>query len=207
MASQRLSAARVSRPSYRPPATGRRATGDELIANLFEAMHELNFARDVIEGGDYCLSLAMDMIPSRAGILHLYDIDRREFVVGCVSGAGAEVLLNRRHPENEPLLSAAMRRRRAVVLADARAEESAQAERFTILGGAITVVCSPVLHGGRFLGAIEIANPLDGIPFTEHEGNALDYIGEQFAEFVASRGVQLDVERILRRSMPVQAPG
>jgi hypothetical protein len=49
---------------------------------------------------------------------------------------------------------------------------------------------------GRFLGAIELLDPIDGAPFTDDEGHALSYIGEQFGEFVASRGVLLDPERI-----------
>jgi GAF domain-containing protein len=166
-------------------------------------MHELQFTRDVVEGGDYVMALALEMIPSRAGIVHLYDIDRREFVIACVSGPATEILLGRRHPEAEPLLASAMRKRRAIVLSDAKSDEGGLAERFQSIGGATSIICSPVLKGGRFLGAIEIANPIDGIPFTEHEGNAIDYISEQFAEFVASRGMLLDEERISRRAPPM----
>jgi hypothetical protein len=39
-------------------------------------------------------------------------------------------------------------------------------------------------------------DPLDGFPFSENEGYALTYIAEQFAEFVATRGVNVDPERI-----------
>ncbi len=192
-----------SRPSLRPLAGGRRASGDELIANLFEAMHELNFARDVVEGGDYVLALALDMIPSRAGIVHLYDIDRREYVIACVAGIGVDPLLNRRHAENEPVLSAAMRKRRAIVLPDARTDEAVQAaDRFATLGGALSVIISPVMKGGRFLGVLELVNPLDGIPFTDEEGNAVDYLAEQFGEFVATIGMQLDPARITRSVPP-----
>ncbi len=192
-----------SRPSFRPIQAGRRATGDELIANLFEAMHELHFTRDVIEGGDYVLSLALEMIPSRFGLLHLYDIDRREYVIACVAGNGAETLLNRRMAESEPLFVNAMRKHRALVFADARSEEStASAERFVILGGALSVIVSPIMKGGRFLGILELMNPLDGIPFTEDEGNAIDYLSEQFGEFVATRGTQLDPDRIARSVPP-----
>jgi GAF domain-containing protein len=181
---------------------GRRASGDELIANLFEAMHELNFARDVIEGGDYVLSLALDMIPSRAALVHLYDIDRREYVVACVAGSGVDGLLNRRHAESEALLSSAMRKRRAIVLADARTDESVlAADRFNALGGAASVIVAPVMKGGRFLGVIELVNPLDGVAFSE-EGNAVDYIADQFGEFVATKGMQLDPDRITRSVPP-----
>jgi hypothetical protein len=192
-----------SRPSLRPLSGGRRASGDELIANLFEAMHELNFARDVIEGGDYVLALALDMIPSRAGLVHLYDIDRREYVIACVAGIGVDPLLNRRHAENEPVLSAAMRKRRAMVLADARTDDGVlAADRFATLGGATSVIISPVMKGGRFLGVLELVNPLDGIPFTDEEGNAVDYLAEQFGEFVATKGMQLDPARITRSVPP-----
>ncbi len=47
---------------------------------------------------------------------------------------------------------------------------------------------APVMLAGRFLGAIELLNPIDGEPFTESDGNAVTYIAEQFAEFVAARG-------------------
>jgi GAF domain-containing protein len=182
---------------------GRRATGDELIANLFEAMHELHFTRDVIEGGDYVLGLALEMIPSRAGIIHLYDIDHREYVVACTSGAGAEGLLNQRHSETEPLLASAMRKRRAIVAADAaRDDHVQQAARFATLGGAASVIVSPVMQGGRFIGVIELVNPLDGAPYTEDEGNAIDYLAEQFGEFVANHGMMLDPERITRSTPP-----
>jgi GAF domain-containing protein len=178
--------------------SARRATGDELIADLFEAMHELHFAQDAIEAGDFVLALVMAMLPSRAGIVHLYDIDHREFVIACTLGDGMPDLLLRRHPEAEPLLSAAMRKRRALVFEDARTEETAAVDRFKAFGGAKSLIVSPVMLAGRFLGVIEIANATDGLPFTEKEGNAIDYISEQFAEFVASRGVVLDPERIVK---------
>lgn len=188
-----------SRPSWRPVTSARRTSGDELIADLFEAMHELHFAHDAIEAGEFVLGLMMQMIPSRAALIHMYDIDKREFVVASTSGVGTEPLLLRRHPEAEPLLSAAMRKRRAVVVADATTEMDALAARYELVGGAKSLIVSPVMLAGRFLGVIEVLNPNDGLPFTEHEGNAVDYISEQFAEFVAARGVVVDAERISRR--------
>jgi hypothetical protein len=184
-------AARVE--SMRP---GARVRGEDLIADLFEAMHELNFARDAIEGGDYCLALAMAKLPCAVGIFHQYDIDRREFLVTCARGAGAPELVLRRHPESDRLLSSAARRRRAIVLTDATQGDAASVERYLAVGGARSVIVAPVLQSGRYLGAIELLNPTDGQPFTEAEGNAVMYIAEQLAEFVAARGVVIDPERI-----------
>jgi len=188
-------------PRGSPTPTGRRGSkpsvrlrGDELIADLFEAMHDLHFLRDAVEGADFCLTLALEKIPSRVGIVHLYDIDRREFVVACVRGPNQQVALLQRYPEGDPILSAAMRRQRAMIWADS--EETNAIERYRIFGGARSLLVAPVVLAGRFLGALELLDPVDGLPFNDEEGHALTYIGEQFAEFVAMRGVTVDPERI-----------
>jgi GAF domain-containing protein len=74
--------------------------------------------------------------------------------------------------------------------------------RYAALGGARSLLVAPVVHEGRFLGAIELLNPLDGQPFNESEGNALTYIAEQFAEFISSHGIVTDPERIHQRRLP-----
>ena len=187
-----------SRPALRSFSGARRTSGDELIADLFEAMGELHFFPDALEAADFVLRLAMEMIPSRAALVHFYDINTREFIIASAVGASSPQLLLRRHNEGESLLSSAMRKRRAIVFPSTADSEVLGIERFNLLGGAKSLIISPVMKGGRFLGAIEVLNPNDGNPFTEHEGNALDYIAEQFAEFLAERGVVVDPERILR---------
>ena len=72
-----------------PPVAKRRVRGDELISVLFESMHDLHFLRDSIEGGEFCLQLALEKLPSRFGLVYLYDIDRREFVIIAASAWGA----------------------------------------------------------------------------------------------------------------------
>jgi hypothetical protein len=185
-----------------PTEPGARVGGEDLIADLFEAMHDLHFARDAVEGGDFCLVLAMEKLLCQAGIVHLYDINRREFLISSARGPGTAPLLLRRSPEDDALLSAAMRRRRALVIADSGQSEAVTLDRYAIIGGARSLIIAPVMDSGRFLGAIELVNPLDGQPFTESDGNAVTYIAEQFAEFVANRGVVTDPERIGARQLP-----
>jgi GAF domain-containing protein len=173
--------------------------GEELVADLFDAMHELHFQRDALEGGDFCLTLAMEKLPSEVGLVHLYDIDRREFIVAAARGAKASALLLRREAESDSMLAAAMRRRRSVVVGDPAAQidfDLGAVERYAAAGGARSVIVAPVMQAGRFLGAIELLNPLDGQPFTDLDGNAVMYIAEQYAEFVAARGVVTDADRI-----------
>jgi hypothetical protein len=180
----------------------RRVGGDDLVADLFDVMHDLHFLRDALEGGDFCLAVAMEKLPAEAGWVHLYDIDRREFVITSVRGSRAEALVLRRHSEREKLLADAMRGRKPIVVEDATDAanlDAASAERFALVGGARSIIAAPVMQAGRFLGAIELVNPLDGLPFTATDGDAVAYIADQFAEFVASRGVVTDEERVAAR--------
>jgi hypothetical protein len=198
-------------PAFLPPAASQplppadsaepagRIYGEDLIADLFESMHDLHFSRDAVEGGDFCLALAMAKLPSLAGIVQLYDINHREFLVTNTRGEGTDKLLLHRFPETDSLLAAAMRKRRAVVIGNALDSDAATNERYVAIGGARSLIIAPVMLAGRFLGAIELLNPVDGEPFTESDGNAVSYIAEQLAEFVAERGVVTDPERISLR--------
>jgi hypothetical protein len=174
-----------------PPKSGARLSGDDLIAELFEACSDLHFLRDALEGADFVLALTLEKIPSTVGLVSLFDINRREFVV--VRQRGGKSALLARLPERAPLVQAAMRSQRAVVVPDASRDERALDDRWKAIGGELSsVICAPVELAGRYLGLIEVANPLDGGRFSEGDGNALTYIGQQFAEFVGARGVIVD---------------
>jgi hypothetical protein len=170
-----------------------RVTGDELITELFESMHDLHFLRDALDGGQFCLALAMEVIPVRAAIIHFFDIEKREWIVACTRGKDAGKLLTTRTPETDDLLRAAARHRRAIVTPNGA---HAQAQRYQSIGGARSIIIAPIMQAGRALGAIEMINPADGMPFNEDEGNAMTYIAEQYAEYLGSRGIVVHPDRI-----------
>ena len=192
------------RAPSRPPegmvrtASGRfvrgRVTGDELITSLFESMHDLPFLRDALDGGQFCLALATEMLPARAALIHFFDLGTREWVTASSRGKDTTSLLALRFAENDEMLVAAARKRRALVVPNA--SDATQTERYRHLGGSRSLIIAPVMQAGRALGAIEIINPLDGMPFTDDEGNAMTYIAEQYAEYLGSRGIVLNRERI-----------
>jgi len=172
-----------------------RLSGVELITDLFEAMHDLHFLRDPLEGADFVLALVMEKLPSTVGLVHFYDIDAREFVVVRAVGPGAAKALQIRTSEKDALIAEAMHKRRAVVIDDGTDDPRAQNGRWALIGSCRSLVCAPVEQAGRFLGLLELSNPRDGGPFHETDGHALTYMGEQFAEFLATRGVVLDPDR------------
>ncbi|MFO0618167.1 MAG: GAF domain-containing protein [Polyangiaceae bacterium] len=179
-----------------------RSRGDDLIAELFEALSDLEFLADPLDGAEFALRVTLEHLPSELAMVSFFSLDSREFVAVRVAGAAAqpstvEAVLLKRSPEKNPVSHRAMRSNQAVVL-DA---ESASALRADPRWGAsnlafTSVMCAPVALGGRYLGLLEIANPLDGDPFTGADGNALTYIGQQLAEFLGKRDTTIDGERV-----------
>ena len=181
-------------PSRTAPT--KRLSGDDLLAELFEAFNDLHFLRDSIEGAEFVLALTLEKLPSEIGLISLFDINKREFVIVRQTG-GKQRAVGQRQPEKAPIASTAMRKRHAVVVSDPGGAQRAHDDRFKLIGAEIrSLVCAPVELGGRYLGLIELVNPLDGGVFNEGDGNALTYIGQQFAEFAASRGVMIDPEQL-----------
>jgi hypothetical protein len=197
-------AAPARREPYIPPTEiagkkSKRVKGEDLIVELFEACADMSFHRDSLEGAEFILTLALEKLPSEVGLVSLFDINRREFVVVRQAGGARSIVLSRL-PERAGLAQAAMRKRSAIVVASAAKDPRAEDDRFRTLGLELkSLMVAPVEQSGRYLGLIELCNPLDDKPFTEADGNALTYIGEQYAEFVAERGPLLDPDTVIDR--------
>ncbi len=203
----------VAPASAAPPSSGpkseapsKRFAGDELLVEMFEAFSDLHFSRDSLEGAEFVLNLTLEKLPSEVGLVSLFDMGKREFVVVRQVG-GARSALCARQPERANLAITAMRKRHAIVVSSAAEAAAAMDDRWRAIGVELkSLVCAPVELSGRYLGLIELANPRDGHAFNEGDGNALTYIGQQFAEFVAARGVIVDAEHIRGETAKPSAP-
>jgi GAF domain-containing protein len=176
---------------------GYRKSGDDLLTDLFEATSDLNFLRDALDGADFVADLVFDNIPSLVVLVSFFDINAREFVVVRQTMVQTEAPLQSvvlgRVSEFNDLVAGAMRARRTAIIHAVTAHTMGADPRWKALGLVPTsLAVTPVIAGGRFLGLIEAANPLDGAPYTEGDGHALTYIGEQFAEFLAQRELIFD---------------
>jgi hypothetical protein len=189
----RAAATSPAAPSRSAPQ--KRLSGEDLLTELFEAFNDLHFLRDSIEGAEFVLALTLEKLPSEVGMISLFDMNKREFVV--VRQTGGKRIVGHRQSEKAPIASSAMRKCHAVVVSKPDEVKGVADERFQAIGVELrSLVCAPVELGGRYLGLIELLNPLDGSLFNEGDGNALTYIGQQFAEFAASRGVMIDPEQL-----------
>jgi hypothetical protein len=176
-----------------PYLARRRAPGEDLIGDLFERMHELAFMPDIVSGADFVVRVLSDLIPCEGTLVHVFDLNRREFVVVRARGPNTAGALMYRTPDNDPFVIEVMRR--PSMAANGVAPKHSKAL------GALGIEPRQVMargarHGGRYLGLLELANPQGGSPFHENEVNAFEYVCEQFADFVASRPIVLDEELV-----------
>jgi hypothetical protein len=197
----RPAAGMASRDLPEHPAPRRRGPAEDLIGELFEEMHQLHFMPDIVTGAEYVLNVLTRTMPCDGVIVHVFDINKRQFVAVRAAGPRSASVLLYRTPDTFALFRDAFRRMSAVSFQVVPADESYAGGRWERLG--VTpqaALCGAVKQGGRYLGVIELANPLGGGAFHSGEVNALDYICEQFADFVASRPIVIDDDAVVPRT-------
>jgi hypothetical protein len=161
----------------------------DVIADVFEAMHDLHFLRAPHEGAAFVLTLALDKLHSTLGIVQLYDINHREFVVVSAAGPNGEQLLGSRTAERDPLLVEIMMRS-APFLVDGKLDARVHAGRWRALGGDPTwILACRIAQGGRFLGTIELGTARPDGRYRQTDIDGLTYVAGSLSEFVAARGL------------------
>lgn len=170
-----------------PPEPPKEAASDPLLA-VVEALHALRRSEDVVEGAALVLRTALAAIPCAAGFVHVCDVGTRDFVVVAASGPDQAEIVGTRTPDGDPWLGRAMRDMQALVVSASEAEWLT-GPRFAIVRPLHAVLCAPVQFDGKPLGAIELIDPTRTETFTLADRNAMTYVGERFAEFLADRSI------------------
>jgi GAF domain-containing protein len=141
------------------------------------------------------------VMPCEGVLIHVFDINTRQFVVVRASGPNPRSVLLHRTPDTYALFRSLFRRGRSIAYPEAANDANFQGGRWERLGVTVkAALCGAVKQGGRYLGVIELVNPVGSAAFQETDMNALDYICEQFADFVASRPVVIDEDAVLPRT-------
>jgi hypothetical protein len=163
-------------------------------------MHQLHFMPDLIAGAEYVMGVLASVMPSEGLVVHVFDINTRNFVVVRAVGPHSNEVLLHKTPDTFAHFREAFRRGRALAFSPEAGDERVQRELWDRLGVEIQAgLCGAVQQAGRYLGIIELANPAGGPPFHVGELNALDYICEQFADFIAQKPIILDADAVIPR--------
>jgi GAF domain-containing protein len=159
------------------------------MSEIFESMHDIHFMKDALDGADFVLELLREKIPTALALVHFYDINAKEFVV--VKGRAPNgTSVSGKTREGTGLVGAALVTGKPIMVKNAASDERWSRETYTQGGHTPReIVVVPMRHHGRFLGALELSDHLDGGSFGDTEVHAMSYVAEQFAEFVQDRGV------------------
>ncbi|MCC7541541.1 MAG: GAF domain-containing protein [Deltaproteobacteria bacterium] len=199
---------RASRPpserrSSIPPRP-RRSTGEadeERLADVFERVQDLFFLQTALEGCEFVLHLCREMIPCEAGSALLYDINADELRFVFVEGPVAEQLKGQAVSRRRGLLGVAAQVGYAVVVSDVATDprfDRSVDERTGFVSRSL-LTCR-VQMDGQLLGALQLVNSTSSRGFTGTDAHLVEYIAEQFADFlIQARLRSASAEQKLRK--------
>jgi hypothetical protein len=172
-------------------------TGDDRLANAFEALQDLFFLTTPIEGLDFVLSLLEDLVPSVASSALLYDINTDELRFAALRGPGSEERKGDGVPRRSGLLGAATLAPGAALLiddvgGDGRYDPGVDG-RVGLEPRSMALVA--VTHQGRLLGLLQLVDRADGAPFDRADANLLTYVAEKLGEFLLAARMRADESR------------
>jgi hypothetical protein len=172
----------VDEPSPPPPSSQRMLAGEELIGALFERMNELQYLPDLAAGAAYVLETLEEFIPCAGISIHVLDPHHRQFVLVRALGPRASPLLGSRQAAAESPLLEAVQHGRTL------RQPGSRNPLWAGLGLEIVhALSAPVQQRDRVFGAIELGRNVAQDEFSDGQLEALDFICEQFAEFLAER--------------------
>jgi hypothetical protein len=185
----------------REPSSQRVIASEELIGALFERMHELAFAPTISAGADYALGALAEHIPCDGALIHVLDVETEEFVVVRALGPDSLQVLVCRTPAHGSHLGECLRRRATLELGQS---DIARCRAYWQALGVSPryVIASPIYRHDRPLGVIELGRITAKGPFNSGQVRAIEYVCEQFADFVAERPIDLALASILPHPPP-----
>jgi hypothetical protein len=185
----------------RAPSSQRVLASDELIGLLFERMHELAFAPTISAGADYVLGALAEHIPCDGALIHVLDVEAEELVVMRALGPDCLEVLTRRTPAHGSHLGECLRRRATLELGQSDiARERATWQTLGVIPR--HVIASPIVRQQKPLGVIELGRVTSKGAFNPGQVRALEYVCEQFAEFVGDRPIDLARSSLLPHPLP-----
>jgi hypothetical protein len=177
------------------PSSQRVLAADELVGALFERMEELVYEGNIADGAAFVRDVIAAHIPCDGVLIHVFDAAAREFVVVRALGPSSRDVVALRTVEAGSHLADALRLETTLELSPVEAPSCATL--WAALGvEAALVMCVPVQQKTRRLGAIEVGRSAGRGRFSDAEREALRYVAEQFADFVAERPLLVDADAI-----------
>jgi hypothetical protein len=168
----------------RPP---RAASAEDVLAELFERVSDLEDQRDRASGLAFLLDLAMEKIGCEAGSVFLARLGGRALEFAVARGPRSQEILKLGLTVPMGVGIAGFCAQENVCLAVSDAEKDPRFHR--AVSQAIgyetrSLLCAPIARGGLVLGALEVLNKKGGRPFEPTDLAVLSYLAHQAAALI-----------------------
>jgi GAF domain-containing protein len=164
---------------------------EDVLADLFLEVTELEAIQDRLAGLGFVLDLAMRTIGCETGSVFTVDLADQELAFAVVRGPTADKLmkLGLKVPMGVGLVGFCAQENVAVAVSDAQQDPRFYRAVSEAIGYETrSLLCAPVARQGTVLGALEVLNKKGGQPFGEKDLAILSYLAAQTARFLGRLG-------------------
>jgi hypothetical protein len=161
---------------------------EEILSELFERTQEVyNIGQDREKGMDFLLDLAMEKIPADAGSVFIAELESPNLSVSAARGPKASELkkMKLKIPIGKGIVGFCAMEAVSVAISDTERDPRFHKEVSEKLGYKTnSILCCPMVSGGRTYGCLEIINKKGNSQFSVAELHILAYVAHQGARFL-----------------------
>lgn len=160
---------------------------EDVLADLFLEVAELEGIGDRRQGLEFLLDLAMRSIGCEAGSVFIADLGASDLSFAAARGPTAEriLALGLKVPMGVGLVGFCAMENVCVAVSDAQKDPRFYRAVSEAVGYETrSLLCAPVAHQGKVLGALEVLNKRGGKAFAEKDLAVLSYLAAQAARFL-----------------------
>jgi signal transduction protein with GAF and PtsI domain len=160
---------------------------EDALADLFLEVSALEAITDRRKGLEFLLDLAMRSIGCEAGSVFTAELGAPDLSFAAARGPGAEKIfaLGLKVPMGVGLVGFCAQENVCLAVSDAQKDPRFYRAVSDAVGYQTrSLLCAPVAHQGKVLGAFEVLNKKGGKPFAEKDLAALSYLAAQAAGFL-----------------------
>jgi len=162
---------------------------EEIYEELLEETSTIYNCGSIKVASSFILDLAARIIPAEAGAVFISDINRNDLVFSAAIGAKANDVMEFRVPMGAGIVGFCAQEGVSLAVSDANKDERFYKKISESVGyKTYSILCSPVQHKGRVLGALELINRKDGGGFTQNEIAALNFLAHEFSQYLVNTG-------------------
>ncbi|MCA2980529.1 MAG: GAF domain-containing protein [Myxococcaceae bacterium] len=180
----------IGRQKSSPSAIQGKQTAEDMLADVFMRIIDLNAKKDVVEAMQFVLALAMEKVPAEAGSVLQADLATGDLAFITATGPKAQELLRSKVviPAGTGIAGFCSFEGVSVAVSDVQKDP----RFYAAIGQKIdyetrSLLCAPMMTHGRSFGCLQLINRKDGPQFAEHEVGVLAYLAHQAALFLNNR--------------------